>query len=340
MKNPDQTRLALMAMMAVLTLGACKQRESIGADCPTPSEACAGKSCGDECTACASEAASAADVHGRCGADGVCSTTAPLCPADAGRVGSTGCGKGGAATGALTGQSFTVAGQSRTYALTVPSTYSANTPLALVFAWHGANIDGATARKFFNVEESANGAAIVVYPDSLTPSGWDPANTSDMQVFPTLLESLLSRYCIDPQRVFSTGHSTGAVITNALGCRYGDKLRAIAPVEGLPPSTARDACVGKVAALIIHGQNDPLFPIAQGQEARDFFLAQNGCSSQTAPWAPETACVEYQACQSDLPVVWCVHDEGHAWPTLGSDCHGGVCFDAGTAIWAFFASFR
>jgi polyhydroxybutyrate depolymerase len=329
--------LAIMAVLAVTTLHACKQRESIGADCPTPSEACAGKSCGDECTACASETASSADVVGRCGSNGVCSVTAPMCAVDAGRVGSSGCGKTGLPTGALTGQSFMVGTQRRTYALTVPTSYTGTTPLALVFAWHGANIDGATARRFFNVENSANGAAIVVYPDSLTPIGWDPSNSSDMQVFPILLEALSASYCIDPQRVFSTGHSTGAVMTNALGCLRSDKLRAIAPVEGTPPT---GGCTGKIAALIVHGQNDALFPLAQGQATRDFFMSQNGCSTQTTTWAPEPACVEYQGCQSNLPVVWCVHDEGHAWPTLGADCRGGICFDAGAAIWAFFASFR
>ena len=43
-----------------------------------------------------------------------------------------------------------------------------------------------------------------------------------------------------------------------------------------------------------------------------------------------------------LPVVWCVHDGGHAWPSLiyGCDADGGVCFDGGSAIWAFFSSFH
>jgi hypothetical protein len=39
-------------------------------------------------------------------------------------------------------------------------------------------------------------------------------------------------------------------------------------------------------------------------------------------------------------VVWCVHDEGHSWPSLTFGCDGGVCFDGGSAIWAFFSSFK
>ena len=46
-----------------------------------------------------------------------------------------------------------------------------------------------------------------------------------------------------------------------------------------------------------------------------------------------TGCVEYQGCQPDLPVVWCVHDEAHNWPTATRGCpDAGVCFDADPAI--------
>jgi poly(3-hydroxybutyrate) depolymerase len=328
----------MLAMLAFGVLGACKQTELIGANCPTPSEACAGKSCGDECSSCSSGSVAGADIVGHCGANGVCSASAPTCSVDASRAGSPGCGKTGAATGQLTKLPIMVGGQRRTYELSVPTGYTGSTPLALVFAWHGANIDGETARRFFNVEDSAGDAAIVVYPDG-SQVGWDAsAGSSDLQVYPTLRDALLSSYCIDPQRIFSTGHSTGAVFTNVLGCLYGDSLRAIAPVEGTPPT---GTCAGKVAAIIVHGQNDPLIPIAQGQATRDFFLKQNGCSMLTSTWAAQPACVEYQGCSSDLPLLWCVHDEGHSWPVLTApDCRGGICFDAGAAIWAFFFSFR
>jgi hypothetical protein len=39
-------------------------------------------------------------------------------------------------------------------------------------------------------------------------------------------------------------------------------------------------------------------------------------------------------------VVFCVHNEGHSWPSMANCLDGGVCFDAGPAVWAFFARFR
>jgi poly(3-hydroxybutyrate) depolymerase len=259
---------------------------------------------------------------------------------------SSGCGKTGAATGVKSGETITVAGTERTYVLSVPTDYTGSTPLALVFAWHGANISGSLARMLFNLEAQSNGGAIFVYPDGLPMSGgmtgWDLATGSaDFQFFEDLLGFITSNYCIDSNRIFSTGHSMGAMMTNTLGCQYGDILRAIAPASGTPPGGGRATCTGKVAAIIAHGNNDTTVAFSSGEASRDFWIAQNGCTTETATWAPEPACVEYQGCQTDLPVVWCVHDEAHAWPVLsGRDCTGDICFDFGAAVWAFFSSFK
>jgi len=335
--------LALLALLALGVLGACKDKESLGANCMTPRQACAGKSCGEVCSACSGGSPTAPDIDGTCGVDGICSAATATCgPSDGGA--SAGCGKNGVSTGQLTGQAITVAGQTRTYALTVPDGYTGVTPLALVLVWHGANLDGSLARTLLNLESKSSGAAIFVYPDGLTASGWDvSAGSADFQLFKDLVSFMSANYCIDSNRIFSTGHSTGAVMTNSLGCYYGDVLRAIAPASGTPPGTAgRVTCAGKVAALIAHGDNDPLVPFSQGQATRDFWMAQNGCTTQTATWAPEPDCLAYQGCQSDLPVVWCVHHGGHAWPSLsyGCDPDAGICFDGGAAIWSFFSSFH
>jgi polyhydroxybutyrate depolymerase len=268
-------------------------------------------------------------------------------PTDGGS--SSGCGTTAPVTGVKTGQTITVAGKSRTYVLSVPTGYTGTTPLALVFVWHGANLSGSLGRTLFNLESKSNGAAIFVYPDGLPindsgMTGWDLATGSaDFQFFEDLLTSMKTDYCIDPNRIFSTGHSMGAMMTNTLGCTYGDVFRAIAPASGTPPGGGRATCTGKVGALVAHGENDPTVNISSGEASRDFWIKQNGCSAETKTWAPEPACVEYQGCQPDLPVVWCVHDEGHSWPSLTFGCDrdaGGVCFDGGSAIWAFFSSFH
>ena len=263
--------------------------------------------------------------------------------------GPTGCGLAGAPTGVLLSQTITVAGQGRTYVLSVPRSYDTSTPLALVFGFHGHGGTGALARQQFSIEPAAAGGALFVYPDGLGSAGntdWDYTPTGrDAQLFDALLGYLTSAYCIDRNRIFSTGMSAGAFFTNFLGCIRGEVLRAIAPASGGPPGSADSTpltCAGSVGAWIAHASNDDTVDFTTGGIAtRDFWVARNGCSTTLAPVAGSPAeCVEYQGCQPDLPVVFCVHTEGHSWPSLANCLDGGVCFDAGPAVWAFFARFR
>jgi hypothetical protein len=206
-----QSRLMVAALLALGWICACKgKEESLGANCLTPMQACAGKSCGDTCLAC-STGSTTPDVSGTCSATGVCTTQAPACgPASTdgqtdsgGQVGSADaaakCGKTGVATGVLAGQSITVAGQTRTYVLSVPTGYTGTTSLALVLVWHGANLSGSLARTLFNLESKSNGAAIFVYPDAKPAGGgWDVSlGGADLQLFTALVDSISSNYCIE-----------------------------------------------------------------------------------------------------------------------------------------------
>jgi poly(3-hydroxybutyrate) depolymerase len=262
--------------------------------------------------------------------------------------GSVGCGVTGAPTGNLNGQSITVGGQTRTYALTVPKNYTPSTPLPVVFAWHGMGGSGSVARSYFHLDSAIANRAIVVYPDGLSvndgSTGWDLNATGiDIAFFDALLAFVSDNYCIDRTRLFTTGHSYGGFFTNVLGCYRGDVLRATAPVAGNPPMGRNITCAGKVAALVIHGENDPTVDYTRGGVGgKDFWVGQNGCSA-TDPVAIEpSGCVEYQGCQPDLPVVFCTHTEGHDWPTANAKgcSDGGVCFDAGSIIWTFFSRFQ
>jgi len=228
-----------------------------------------------------------------------------------------------------------VGGTARSYVLSVPESVSADTPITLVFAWHGLGGSGTLARLYFGVEEEADGAAIFVYPDGLPVEsqggepGWDlAADGIDVAFFDALLADLSGRYCIDDDRIFSTGHSFGGYMTNRLGCSRADVLRGVAPVAGGPAFGG--TCGGEIAALLVHGTNDPTVEITQGMDARDAYLAASGCSMTSAP-TPPAPCAAYDGCSSASPVVWCEHD------TEEGDAHGWPDF-AATAIWGFLSS--
>ena len=260
--------------------------------------------------------------------------------------GSAGCGISGAPTGKLSNQSIQVGERVRTYAITVPGNDARNRPLPVVFAWHGMGGSGSVARSYFRLDTVIGNQAIIVYPDGLPvndgSTGWDLNATGiDIAFFDALLAFVGNTYCIDRSRVFSTGHSYGGFFTNVLGCYRGDVLRATAPVAGNPPMGRNPTCTGNVAALIIHGENDPTVDYTRGGVGgKDFWVARNGCATTDPVAMAPSGCLEYQGCQPDLPVVFCTHTEQHDWPTAnGRGCSdGGVCFDAATVIWNFFST--
>lgn len=226
-----------------------------------------------------------------------------------------------------------VGASTREYLLVVPDGYDPETPMPLVFAWHGRGGTSEIARLYFQVENAANGQAIFVYPQGLPiesmggQTGWDLAASGiDVAFFDAMLEEVSAGLCVDPERVFSTGHSFGGYMTNALGCFRASALRGIGSVAGGPPFGVCEP--DTVAAFVTHGTGDQVVPFSQGEASRDALLERNGCGAATAAVDP-SPCEAYDGCAEGMPVVWCAHAEtdlmGHMWPRF-----------AGPAIWAFF----
>jgi poly(3-hydroxybutyrate) depolymerase len=259
-----------------------------------------------------------------------------------GAVKSAGCGKAAGASGART---IEVNGEAGAYLISVPPSYSATNAYPLGFAFHGygrthENCRDTDCRGF---QSEIGDEAILVYMKSFT-EGWEQPEVRDKNAafFEKVLEQTKAEFCVDVERVFVAGTSSGASFTNLLACRYGDRLLAAAPVAGSLPESD---CKENVAFVGLHGIDDPHVTFASGEAARDFFLAENGCGTTTSPplttvhanirAARDTQttaieCVDYGGCRSGLPVRWCEHSEGgydnstHGWPT-----------DGGKLIWEF-----
>jgi len=221
-----------------------------------------------------------------------------------------------------------VNGTSRTYWLWVPNGYDPNKPIPVIFAWHGSGADGdEVRRKYFNLEPAVGDGAIIIYPDGLPVNGggtgWDlAAEGIDVKLFDALLASVSQEYCVDQGRVFTTGYSFGGMFSHTLACSRGAKLRGMAPTAGSLRGVK--SCPTPVAAWIAHAPNDNLVSFSSAEAARDVWLSTNGCGTTTMPVSP-SPCVAYDC--SDAPVHWCVHNEGHEWPSF-----------AEKAMWAFFSS--
>lgn len=258
-------------------------------------------------------------------------------------AGSAGCGLASPATGQLT---LTVGSDTLQYLVTIPENYDPMRAYPLGFGLHGANRthtnchDGDCA----GFRTVMRNEAILVYTKSVS-AGWQDSNDvrdRNLDLFTAVLDKMLAEYCVETGRVFVAGTSSGATFSNILGCRMGDRIRAVIPVAGGLPS--RNGCVGRPAALVIHGVDDPHVLFEYGEDARDAYRTANGCSDQTDPAIADLhgrvvlnreshECADYRGCDPGLPVRWCEHSEGgyddstHGWPLFG-----------GAEIWNFVSA--
>jgi polyhydroxybutyrate depolymerase len=223
-----------------------------------------------------------------------------------------------------------VAGSDRQYFLALPANYNANTAYPLVFAWHGAThyarelLDSGrsqTDRGFFRVRENFPEAIYVaaqgLVGDPGNVTGWPNTNGRDVAFTRAMIASFESNYCVDRNRIFSTGASYGGMMTALLGCQMPDVFRGLAVLLG--SLNGRNNCVARpIAAWFEHGDADMTVNISGGMSARDYFIQRNGCSTtntQTMAMSDgRTTCTIYNSCTSgNHPVVWCpVPGMGHS----------------------------
>jgi polyhydroxybutyrate depolymerase len=226
-------------------------------------------------------------------------------------------------------------GANAAFTITIPPNYDPATPTPLVFAFHGRNQTHIQLRTqdAANIQTEIGSRAVMAYLKSQGGPGWNFAQEVEPNVafFNAVYDRVLADYCVDLSRVFAVGHSSGGYFANILACRYGDRLRGIGSVAG---NTQEFDCVGRVAAMVVHGVRDSVVSFAGGQESRDTYRATNGCGAESAPLAV-SPCIEYQGCAEGLPVAWCEHDEptyqntNHGWPSFASRALGQFLFALG-----------
>jgi polyhydroxybutyrate depolymerase len=239
---------------------------------------------------------------------------------------SAGCSVASPPTGTTIDGTITVGGQQRTYRLSVPTDYVAGQALPVVFVFNGVGGTGPQAQQGFKLETGHR--AIFIYPTALpnsqTPGqiAWDFSLTGvDVPFFDALVTFLTQSYCVDTSRLFALGASSGAIMSNMLGCFRGDVLRAIAPSSGM--DWKQGGCKGDVAVMVICGAQDTFNPCDDATNGAvsetNVWVPQNGCTTTTSPSSLSDICVDYQGCKSADPVLLCTQPGGHGWPTSNGD---------------------
>ncbi|HWB17974.1 MAG TPA: PHB depolymerase family esterase [Vicinamibacterales bacterium] len=283
-------------------------------------------------------------------------------------------------------QTIIVGGTPRTYLLHDFAQDAAAAPLVIVLHGGGGNAQTAEEKTGFD-RVAAREHFVVVYPDGTARSGrgslaaarsrlltWNAGHccaaamadrVDDVAFISTLIDALAASGRVDRSRVYVTGMSNGAMMTERLGRELSTKIAAIAPVAGAvfgdePPPLA------PMPALIIVGADDQTIPpqggalqlrpglgnrsaadrdVAPAIDQAQYWAKYNGCDrparTATAAWTK----TEWTTCRSGAPVVFYdVNHNGHAWPGGRAGRRGAdeptQAFDATEAIWTFFTHYH
>jgi polyhydroxybutyrate depolymerase len=175
----------------------------------------------------------------------------------------------------------------------------------------------------------------------------------DLAFVDQLMDELEDTLCIDPDRVYATGFSNGAMFVHRLGCDMADRFAAIVPVAGTlakgfncAPDTSTP-----ISIMHIHGSLDFTVP-ADGTMggSRLFFTpvedvmdvwasaASQDCSDAESLYPTsedgtrEWECTQRANCATGSEVVSCSWKGTHKWPM--SDDYDPF---ANNVIWEFFS---
>ena len=262
-------------------------------------------------------------------------------------------------------------GQLRTYYLYTPKSYNPNRPMPLVLVFHGSNGTGhsiADVTRFNDLAEKKG--FIVVYPDGINHNwrirrgGFSP-KVDDVSFVSALIEHLKQVRNIDSHRIYATGFSKGAILTQDLACELSNQIAAFASVAGALPVSVKPSCQPQtpVSMLMINGTNDQSVhyegdprdqrgALVSIPETLDFWRKFDSCTSpgqvqQLPDPNPrdrfKVNISRYSGCRAGSEVtLMAVVDGGHMWPGGASQdesvkrFNANLGFNASETIWDFF----
>lgn len=219
-----------------------------------------------------------------------------------------------------------VNGLNRSYILRAPDNYTNQNPYRLIIGYHWLGGDAlqvanggngaATETPYYGLWNLAQNSTIFIAPEGID-KGWANSGGRDIALTDAILNQVQSNLCIDKSRIFATGFSFGAGMSNAIACARANVFRGVALYSGAQLSGC-DGGTLPIAFFATHGLSDDVLNISQGRGLRDRFVKNNACTAQN-PLEPAIGsgthiCTSYQGCSAGHPVRWCAFDGGH-WPS-------------------------
>jgi polyhydroxybutyrate depolymerase len=278
---------------------------------------------------------------------------------------------------------FSFNGVSRLYRLHVPASSNSLSKKPLLIALHGYGDNPWIMEAYTGLSRLADkNQFIIVYPyGTNSPEdkflSWNAgsccysamaANTDDVGFINALTDNLVSRYPIDPDKIYLIGYSNGAMLVHRLAAQTPEKFAAASAVSGsiagesYPTFTPFSLPAPKRSFPIIlfHGEKDLVVPFVGGANvySRQVGLAKFASFNDTLNyWAkaddcslpeitkPSTGVIlrDYSDCQTGNAVSgYSLSDRGHIWPgsLVEKFIYGNSrTIDAGETSWQFFQNY-
>ena len=272
----------------------------------------------------------------------------------------------GAAPAAQSDEHLTLGGLDRTYHVYVPVRRAPSPPLVVVL--HGGFGTGAGAQAQYRWDALADrNGFVVLYPDGFQRA-WNAGDCcgqprargiDDVAFIDAAIRATARAYATDPERLYVTGMSNGAMMTYRLACESSLPIAAIAPVAG----TVAVACEHpqRVSVLHVHGLADGNVPIGGGvgvgfarvlyrpvADGIAMFRKADDCTAPVTTAAGPVTTARSACANGKTVELITVAGAGHQWPgsappparaaaILRLDAPSGA-LDATEVIWSFFAA--
>jgi len=230
----------------------------------------------------------------------------------------------------------------RTYYVHVPQSYDPTNARPLVLNLHGGGSNGKEQAFSSKMKQKSDSAGfIVVHPDA---THWSPLvrrwncgphadqeDIDDVGFISAMLDSLEEEFCIDTDKIYSTGISSGGFMSYRLACELSNRIAAVAPVAAMldfncSPSRA-------VPIIHFHGTDDVYAPYEGGNssvvdydfmsvnETIEWWIDWNNCTGEVEITYNESddnstvICETYSQCSSNVEIILCtIYGGGHTWP--------------------------
>ena len=277
-------------------------------------------------------------------------------------------------------------GITRSYQIHIPTSYDSSQVVPLVFVIHGGGGNGKQILVGTKFDLKADAEKfIVVAPDGVD-NNWNDGRGStargettasvtqndDVAFIKELLLSIEQSYDIDTKRIYITGVSNGAMMSQRMICDAPGTFAAVGAMSGPMRTQTVETCKGTASVVGIQGTDDPFFPIEDGNGIPTFPLILRRNAEQTviteaqiaSIWVGKNSCntnptvsslptvvqdgtsvtkYTYMGCSNSTAVeYYIVKGMGHGWPpntnakteNLAGPTSGNI--NATDVVWSFF----